>query len=220
MSHPAPRTTKARDPRAVARRALFIIIPLALALNYWLQRPAEPGVQLPELRFSVPPDWRYLSRTGLTPQQGVLTVSPDALAEALGRGLTSPLFAVVKYERAVQGLNPMIGVNLALESGATPPDPRVILERSVAEVQASSDNGLRLLGDYEKLTISGNPAARLLMTAAQELMEGQRRDILTVTVIVIGNVSILITGSGASEGEDDISVPLERFLRALEATLN
>ncbi|MEQ8660880.1 MAG: hypothetical protein RLW62_08685 [Gammaproteobacteria bacterium] len=206
IRRPAP-----RDPRRLARYALFVIVPLALAVQYWLDEDVT-AADLSGFSFDRTAGWTYLTETTVAPAQGRIRFTPTALAAAIRAGQNAPLFALAKYARPQGGLNPAIGVNVALEAAAATASPRDVLERGMAETEARLGGALQRTEPLTATTLSGLPAARVRYTGGDDINGGTA---LVVYAVIIGRTSLLIAASGTQSGADAIDAPLQAFVGSL-----
>ena len=202
----------ARHPRRIARYALFVIIPLALALQYWLDDHVA-AEDLSGFSFVRTPGWTYLTETRVRPVDGRIHYTPAQLAAALDAGQAAPLFALAKYARPQGGLNPAIGVNVAFERDADELAPETVLERSMAEAEAQLAGSLTLAEPVTATTLSGLPAARVRYERGGDAVNGGAA--LVVYAVLIGRTSLLIAASGARTGADAIDEPMQQFVASL-----
>ncbi|MCB1746422.1 MAG: hypothetical protein H6977_04105 [Gammaproteobacteria bacterium] len=198
--------------RVWSRYLLLLFIPLAIAFKAWLDHQNAPR-DVAGFSFHRPADWSYLTETGIKPDGDHIRFAPAAVIAALDHGQGAPLFALTKYPPPHTGINPVIGVNVAYATDPDP-DPGVVLEHSVAEVQARSGDALEVLEPINETLVAGLPAARTVL-AAREPQPGKARDRLTVLAIATGHLSFLIAGSGAYEGADRIDEQLAEFAGSL-----
>ena len=214
MPEPIRKPRALHNPRRVARYLLLLLIPFAVLLHTCGEQFDTPR-DLPAFSFSRPPSWTYLTETLVKSADGRIRFSAESSADALDRGHTAPLFALVKYAPPHTGLNPMIGVNLAWETADEIPRATALLERSVADVQRRADGRLEVVEGLVATEVAGLPAARVVLATRGAPAPGKIEDKLTVIAVLAGRLSFLIAASGAFDGADAVDQELEAFAASL-----
>ncbi|MEQ8232115.1 MAG: hypothetical protein RLW61_06625 [Gammaproteobacteria bacterium] len=190
---------------------MFVIVPLALALHYWLDDPVD-AEDMNGFSFVRTPGWTYLTETSVGPSDGRIRFTREDLADAIRAGQNAPLFALAKYARPQGGLNPAIGVNVAYERDAGAATPRAVLERGMAETATRVGDALSVSEPLTTTTLAGLPAARVRYVSAASVNRGTT---LIVYAVLIGRTSLLVAAAGAADGADAVDEPLQAFLGSL-----
>lgn len=202
-----------RSPQTKMRFALLLIIPAALAFNYYVNNIALSR-DIDGITFVQPVAWNYHSDTAVIPHTRRLHFSAAGLADALRDDHGVPLFVVTRYPAEHGGLNPLIGVNVFKHESDIQLLPELLLKVKLDEVQQASHQALEVVEPIEPLPLATLPGARVVLKAiAGKEVDGLNR--LTVYALVAGHLSFTIIASDAFTGAEVTEKELADFIASV-----
>ncbi len=202
-----------RTPQTKVRLVLLLIIPAAIAFNFYVNRIALSR-DIASITFVEPLTWNYHGDTDVIPHTRRIRFTAAGLAKAIADGHGMPLFVTTKYPASKGGLNPLIGVNVTAHESNVQLQPEALLEQNLEQVQQASNQALQVVEPIAPLPIATLPAARVVLKALAG-KEAKELNRLTVYVLVAGKLSFTIIASDAETGAEAMDEELADFIANL-----
>jgi len=213
MSEQTRLRPRMRSPQTKVRIALLLIIPAAIAFNYYVNNIALSR-DIAGITFVQPVAWNYHSDTAVIPHTRRIHFTATGLADAIRDHHGVPLFVVTRYPAKHGGLNPLIGVNVFKHASDIQLLPEIILQTNLEQVQQASHQALEVIEPIAALPIATLPGARVVLKArAGKEADGLNR--LTVYALVAGHLSFTIIASDAMSGAEATEKELAAFIASV-----
>lgn len=155
----------------------------------------------PALIAQLPKDWRYVSHSGVVPQDGRIVFSLDDVQQAIKNQHAAPLFALT--DGPLGAPRATLGISARL---ATSKNKATVDELLRLMVDAAGP-GLRSVAPLKTATLSGYPTA-----TAQLLSPENER--LQITLVRGGDLILTLAGSSPAGDHD------QRAAREIETFIN
>lgn len=202
-----------RGPQAKARYALLVLVVLLVLFNVYVNNLALSR-DITGITFVQPVGWHYHGDTAVIPQMRRIHFSAAGIADAIAHGHGVPLFVLTRYPADHGALNPLLGINVFSHGADLAPQPELLLQKKLDQVQAASNRALEVVEPITALPIATLPGAQVVLSArAGKEANGLNR--LTVYALVAGRLSFTIVASDAASGTETIDKELAAFISSL-----